>query len=124
MNLVIDIITVVNVGTLVGEAGFDGRIDQLLERAPPQNFRRRFEREIRDGFVVDAPQVAVDGEVRRKVIAWVGDLELRRVLQDGWHHTSEKPVVEIDRARAKLLREHAEVETAAAFVAHGVAREY
>ena len=45
MHLVIDVVAVVDVGALIGEARFDGRVDQLLERALPKDLRRRLERE-------------------------------------------------------------------------------
>ena len=124
MHLVVDVGAVVDVRALIGEARFDGRVDELLERAAPEDLGRRAEREVRDRLVVHAAQLAIDREIRRQEVARIVDLELGRVLQDRRHDACEEPVVEIDRARAELLREHAEVEAAAAFVADGVAREH
>ena len=45
MDLVIDVVAVVDVGALIGEPGFDGRVDELLERALPEDLGRRFESE-------------------------------------------------------------------------------
>ena len=93
-----------------------------LNGAAPQDLGSRLARERRDRLVVHASQLAVDLQVRREQVGGIVDLELRRVLQDRRHDAREKPVVEIDAARAELLRKHPIVEAAAAFVAERVAR--
>jgi hypothetical protein len=63
VDLVVDFLSLVDVGALIGEAGFDGRVDQLLERPAPEDFRRRLRGEGRDRLAVQAAQLAIDREV-------------------------------------------------------------
>ena len=123
VHLLIDFLALVDVGALIGEARFDRRVHQLLERALPQQLRRALRGERGDRRVVLLAQLAVDGEERRQQVARVVDLERRRVVEDAGHDLAEELVVDLDAAAAERLREDAIVERRPRLVAGFVAGE-
>ena len=122
MDLLVDFLALVDIGAVIGERRLDGVVRERMEHdAPPQHLRRRLLREAGDLLGVLPPQLAVDDEELREVVAL--GLDLGRAFENRRHDAIEELVVERDPALLERLRERAVVEVGARGVAGRVARE-
>ena len=123
VDLLVDVAALVDVGAVVGEARFDRRVHELLERPLPQAIGRALLGQRGDGRAVLLAQLAVDGQVRLEQVGRIVDLQRRRVGQDRRHDLGEEGIVDVDAALAEHLLEHLDLDLGHRLVAGGVAGE-
>ena len=98
--LLVNLVTLVDIRTVVCEARFDLRVGQLSEGTVPQYTRRGVIRERRDRRSIPKAQLSVDEQIKiepfrvRTVRVLVG--EVRCTLHDRWDDPPQEVVADLD----------------------------
>ena len=114
VHLLVDLLALVDVGPVIGEARFDLRVAELDERPVPQPRRRRLRRERRDlpALIVRSSPLTLRNAGSISRCRRRRHLQLRRVLEDFRHDAVDELVVELDPALLERLLEHVVDEVA------------